>query len=370
MTTCWWLDRMVRTRPAAGRAHGADLARLVRRPRNDGVGRQPLMLRQNALFRGTRSGRSTTCCATSRATRRCCCCSTASTTARARRTRTTRARCMELFSLGADRGAYTENDVRELAPALTGWRNDWSDRAGPPRTSASTPTRHDTSVKTIFGQTRQLRLAGRVPAVRRAPAAPVVLRAKLWSYFVPTAPAGRRRRPRCRALYVPAATQIAPGARGDPARTRLLRRARRWSSRRSSTTPGCCARVGRGIDTDAWAWLCAERRPAPVLSAQRLGLGRHALAGHVDAGAGAGTIDDSRWPRRRRRPVGRPAVPARPRTPATRVAAALAVLGRAALTAETRAGLLDFAAQRCRATMTRLAAAHVPGDAPERAAPC
>ena len=33
---------------------------------------------------------------------------------------------MELFSLGADRGAYTEDDVREMARALTGWRSDWS----------------------------------------------------------------------------------------------------------------------------------------------------------------------------------------------------------------------------------------------------
>ena len=40
---------------------------------------------------------------------------------------------MELFTLGADRGAYTETDVRELARALTGWRADWSERRGPAR---------------------------------------------------------------------------------------------------------------------------------------------------------------------------------------------------------------------------------------------
>ena len=33
---------------------------------------------------------------------------------------------MELFTLGADRGAYTERDVREQARSLTGWRNRWS----------------------------------------------------------------------------------------------------------------------------------------------------------------------------------------------------------------------------------------------------
>jgi uncharacterized protein (DUF1800 family) len=30
---------------------------------------------------------------------------------------------MELFTLGADRGAHSERDLREQARALTGWRN-------------------------------------------------------------------------------------------------------------------------------------------------------------------------------------------------------------------------------------------------------
>src|ERR1700691_6549212 len=37
---------------------------------------------------------------------------------------------MELFSLGADRGAYTEDDVREMARALTGWTAEWSSEEG------------------------------------------------------------------------------------------------------------------------------------------------------------------------------------------------------------------------------------------------
>ena len=35
---------------------------------------------------------------------------------------------MELFTLGADRGAYTETDVREQARALTGWRGSVTGR--------------------------------------------------------------------------------------------------------------------------------------------------------------------------------------------------------------------------------------------------
>ncbi len=37
---------------------------------------------------------------------------------------------MELFSLGADRGAYTEDDVREMARALTGWTAEWTESSG------------------------------------------------------------------------------------------------------------------------------------------------------------------------------------------------------------------------------------------------
>ena len=59
---------------------------------------------------------------------------------------------MELFSLGADRGAYTEDDVREMARALTGWRNDWSAELGNYNFRFD-PAYHDTGQKTVFGQT-------------------------------------------------------------------------------------------------------------------------------------------------------------------------------------------------------------------------
>ncbi|MEN0012131.1 MAG: DUF1800 family protein, partial [Solirubrobacteraceae bacterium] len=59
---------------------------------------------------------------------------------------------MELFTLGADRGAYTETDVREMARALTGFRNDWSAELGSYNFRYDA-TYHDTGSKTIFGQT-------------------------------------------------------------------------------------------------------------------------------------------------------------------------------------------------------------------------
>ena len=59
---------------------------------------------------------------------------------------------MELFSLGADRGAYTEKDVREMARALTGWTADWTESAGL-QNFRFVGGRHDAGNKTVFGQT-------------------------------------------------------------------------------------------------------------------------------------------------------------------------------------------------------------------------
>ena len=58
---------------------------------------------------------------------------------------------MELFTLGAGRGAYTEQDVRQLALALTGWRADWVDPTGWANFRYD-DTRHDHSTKTVFGK--------------------------------------------------------------------------------------------------------------------------------------------------------------------------------------------------------------------------
>ncbi len=58
---------------------------------------------------------------------------------------------MELFTLGADRGAYTETDVREQARALTGWTGGVN--KGDHRQLRLQPNQHDNGTKTIFGQT-------------------------------------------------------------------------------------------------------------------------------------------------------------------------------------------------------------------------
>ena len=69
---------------------------------------------------------------------------------------------MELFTLGADRGAYTEHDVRELARSLSGWRYDWSGELGAHNFHWDEQDRWDPGYKTVFGKTRALDVGGRL----------------------------------------------------------------------------------------------------------------------------------------------------------------------------------------------------------------
>ena len=95
---------------------------------------------------------------------------------------------MELFSLGADRGAYTEDDVKEMARSLTGWTAEWTESSGLQNFHFEAE-RHDGRSKTVFGQTGNWNWEDAVLAVRDTPAAPSFFVSKLWSYFVPAPPA-------------------------------------------------------------------------------------------------------------------------------------------------------------------------------------
>ncbi|MDQ8046158.1 MAG: DUF1800 family protein [Solirubrobacteraceae bacterium] len=98
---------------------------------------------------------------------------------------------MELFTLGADRGAYTEFDVRELARAFTGFCHDGSANYTAANFSFN-PARADTGTKTLFAGTNQQRTVTTwreaVNAVVDHPLHASFVVIKLWSYFVPTAP--------------------------------------------------------------------------------------------------------------------------------------------------------------------------------------
>ena len=100
---------------------------------------------------------------------------------------------MELFTLGADRGAYTEGDIREQARALTGWRNDWNEDLGAVNFRFD-PELHDDEMKTVFGKRGNWdwQDACRFTVEHRLHASFFV--EKLWSYFVPAAPSKSTKR--------------------------------------------------------------------------------------------------------------------------------------------------------------------------------
>ena len=94
---------------------------------------------------------------------------------------------MELFSLGADRGAYTEDDIREQARALTGWRYDWSGEDGA-HNFRFDPKRHDSGIKTVFGRAGNWSWEDACRLCVENPLHPSFFVDKLWSYFVPQPP--------------------------------------------------------------------------------------------------------------------------------------------------------------------------------------
>jgi uncharacterized protein (DUF1800 family) len=93
---------------------------------------------------------------------------------------------MELFTLGANRGAYTETDVRENARALTGWQGSVVNRQ--PSAFVFNPARHDTANKTIFSQTGNYDWNDSCNLCLAHPKHASFFVTKMWSYFVPTPP--------------------------------------------------------------------------------------------------------------------------------------------------------------------------------------
>jgi uncharacterized protein (DUF1800 family) len=162
---------------------------------------------------------------------------------------------MELFTLGADRGAYTEQDIREAARALTGFRNDWSAELGNYNFRFD-PTYHDDTPKTIFGQTGNYDWQALCQMLVAHPLHASFFVTKLWGYFIPTPPdnqtlaglqnvyisSGYGIRPVVEAILQHPAFYDGPELVKEPV----------------VYTAGLLRAVGRGIDTTAWAWLDAS----------------------------------------------------------------------------------------------------------------
>ena len=240
---------------------------------------QRLMLRQNALLRRHALGNfEQLALDITQATRRCCCGSTARRTTAWDVNENYARELQELFCLGAGRG-YSERDVRQLARALTGFRNDWTD-AGPTR------FRYDAQVprperEAHLRQARQVTAGRRACGWSRATAATP----SSWSRSsgaTSSRPSRARRRSKALAqLYVAQRPRGPPAAGGDPRATPTsTTRGKRMVKPPVVQAAGMLRAVGRGIDTQRLGVAVRERRPVPVHAAQRLRLGRHALAGH------------------------------------------------------------------------------------------
>ena len=162
---------------------------------------------------------------------------------------------MELFTLGADRGAYTETDVRELARALTGWRADWSDEEGL-QNFRFDATRWDAGSKTVFGRTGAFTWEDACSLVVEHPLHASFFVAKLWSYFVPTPPPADVAAALERA-YVESGHQIRPVLEA------ILRSPELYEGPRLTKPPvvqlaGMLRALGRTITGEEWVWLSAE----------------------------------------------------------------------------------------------------------------
>ena len=158
----------------------------------------------------------------------------------------------ELFCLGAGRG-YSERDVRQLARALTGFRNDWTD-AGPTRFRFDKKF-HDRGAKRIYGRRGKYGWQEAVRLVTRHRRHPEFMVTKLWGYFIPTS--RRRRRPRSwRGCTSRSDRDVRPLLEAILTHPDLYDPAKRMVKPPVVQVAGMLRAVGRGIDTPAWAWLC------------------------------------------------------------------------------------------------------------------
>jgi Protein of unknown function (DUF1800) len=161
---------------------------------------------------------------------------------------------MELFSLGADRGAYSEDDVREMARALTGWTAEWSSELGQHNFHFD-PSRHDTGSKTVFGQTGNWNWEDAVRLCVSHPLHASFFVNKLWGYFIPVPP-DEPTLASLQGLYMSSGYSI--GAVVEA----ILQHPEFYAGPELVTPPvvynaGLLRAIGRPIDSTAWAWLSA-----------------------------------------------------------------------------------------------------------------
>ncbi len=158
---------------------------------------------------------------------------------------------MECFTLGADRGAYTEIDVRQQARSLTGWQNGWNQGFGPVDFHFD-PAEHDDGLKRVFGKSGRFGWQDACGLCLAHPLHPSFFVNKLWSYFVPTPPdaataAGLE------ALYG-SSYALKPVVQAILLHPDLHQGARMVTPPVVHTA-GLLRRIGAGVTTTDWAWI-------------------------------------------------------------------------------------------------------------------
>jgi uncharacterized protein (DUF1800 family) len=160
---------------------------------------------------------------------------------------------MELFTLGADRGAYTETDVRELARCLTGWRADWSAELGNHNFRFYAPW-FDSGTKTVFGKSGNFGWEDAASMCVRHPLHPSFFVTKLWGYFIPTQ-ISVADRAKLEYLYVSSGYQVRPVVEA------ILLHPQLYSGQRQVKSPvvllaGMMRALRMSVERESWAWLC------------------------------------------------------------------------------------------------------------------
>ncbi len=245
----WWLDRMVRTsRPLVERM--ALIWHDWFATSNAGVNSQRLMLNQNDLFRKKGLGSFHDLLVDVTCNPAMLLWLNGGDNSKDSPNENYGREMMELFTLGHGSG-YTEDDVRQQARALTGWRYDWTDSG--PANFRYDASYHDTGVKTIFGLKGHFMWKDSCRLCVAHPAHAGYFVEKLWSYFVPVPPDNATAR-ELRKLYISSGYAIRPVVEA------ILKHPQLYNGPRLVKSPvlynaGLLRRIRRGIDTTSWVWL-------------------------------------------------------------------------------------------------------------------
>jgi hypothetical protein len=251
---CWWLDRMIRSdQPLVERM--AFIWHDWFANSNEQVDSQQLMLEQNSLFREMALGNFHDLFLAITANPAMLVFLDGIDNEKEDSNENYAREMMELFSLGADRGAYTEDDVREMARTLTGWQAEWSAEGGMHNFHYD-PAKHDEGQKTVFGQTGNWNWEDAVRLCVEHPLHPSFFVTKLWGYFIPTQP-DEGTLASLQGLYTSSGFSIKAVVEA------ILQHPDFYEGPELVTPPvvynaGLLRAIGRYVDTTAWAWLSAS----------------------------------------------------------------------------------------------------------------